>query len=301
MSLKEWIWGKAVAWLTRPMKGEILSPNDFECIMDSIRPADVLLVEGRTRVGEIIKILTRSSWSHSALCIGKLDDIKNPTTAALVRQHYDGDGSAPLLIEAELGRGTFVRPMTHYVNHHVRICRPTCLHYGDAGKVIASAAKHLGNEYDVHQLLDLARFVVPWWTIIPRRWHSSLFEHNAGIPTRTLCSTMLAHSFHKVDFPILPLIEEDREEGKLRLFKRNPRIFTPRDFDYSPYFSIIKCPLLRDGGTGFYHTLPWEDKSMHELSRPYMEDPDVLRIVRPSPADAQKTPATETAESGKTE
>ncbi len=25
---------------------------------------------------------------------------------------------------------------------------------------------------------------------------------------------------------------------------RNSRLFTPRDFDYSPYFDIIKCPHL---------------------------------------------------------
>lgn len=54
MSPKEWLWHKAVGWLTRPMAVEVLSPNDFGCVLDTIRAADVLLIEGRTRIGEII-------------------------------------------------------------------------------------------------------------------------------------------------------------------------------------------------------------------------------------------------------
>ncbi len=55
MSPKEWPWNKAGAWLTRPMAADVPSPNDFDCVLDGIRPADVPLIEGRTRIGEIIK------------------------------------------------------------------------------------------------------------------------------------------------------------------------------------------------------------------------------------------------------
>lgn len=72
MSPKERLWNKAVARLARPMAADVPSPNDFDCVLGSIRPADVLLVEGRTRIGEIIEIIARSSRSRSGPCIGGL-------------------------------------------------------------------------------------------------------------------------------------------------------------------------------------------------------------------------------------
>jgi hypothetical protein len=100
----------------------------------------------------------------------------------------------------------------------------------------------LGAAYEVRQLLDLARFFLPWG-IMPRRWRSSLFQHNAGSPTRTVCSCLLGEAFSSVDFPVLTFIDR-RDDGTLRFFKRNPKLFTPKDFDYSPYFDIIKYPFL---------------------------------------------------------
>ncbi|MEW8045856.1 MAG: hypothetical protein AB2805_05155, partial [Candidatus Thiodiazotropha sp.] len=45
-------------------------------------------------------------------------------------------------------------------------------------------------------------------------------------------------------------------------FKRNPRLFTPKDFDYSPYFDIIKYPFLGLDDLGVYRRLPWGDDSI---------------------------------------
>ena len=84
----------------------------------------------------------------------------------------------------------------------------------------------------------------------------SLFQHNAGEPTRTVCSSLIAEAFSSVDFPILPFIDRG-QDGSLRFFKRNPRLFTPRDFDYSPYFEIIKYPFLGLNDIGIYRKLPW--------------------------------------------
>ena len=107
----------------------------------------------------------------------------------------------------------------------------------------------------MRQLLDLARFIFPW-TILPRRWRSTLFAHNAGRPTRTVCSTVLAEAFMSVRFPILPILKGHRRSG-LALYPRNPRLFTPRDFDYSPYFEIIKYPYVAFEQSGTYRYLPW--------------------------------------------
>jgi hypothetical protein len=123
--------------------------------------------------------------------------------------------------------------------------------------VIGYAADKLGWGYNVRQLLDLARFLFPWG-LLPRRWRSSLFEHNAGAPTKTVCSSLLAEAFSAVHFPVLPLLERG-EDGRLRLHKRNFKLFTPRDFDYSPYFEIIKYPIFNFDEIALYRRLPWED------------------------------------------
>jgi hypothetical protein len=51
---------------------------------------------------------------------------------------------------------------------------------------------------------------------------------------------------------------EERRDGSLRMVPRNSRLFTPRDFDYSPYFDIIKCPHLGFGKHPTYRELPWD-------------------------------------------
>lgn len=229
---------------------------DFERICFEIRPCDVLLVEGRSRVSEVIKTITQSPWTHSALYIGRLHDIENPNVREHIQQFYDGDPNQRLLLEALLGEGTVIRPITAYEKDHLRICRPKGLSRADAQKVISFATKHLGYEYDVRQLLDLARFMFPYG-ILPRRWRSSLFQHNAGPSTRTVCSSLIAAAFSSVHFPIMPVVQHT-DQGGIRLYKRNFRLYTPRDFDYSPYFEIIKYPYLGLEDMAIYQKLPWD-------------------------------------------
>jgi hypothetical protein len=233
---------------------------DFNRLCYELRPGDIVLVEGRSRVSEVIKLITQSSWTHSALYIGRLYDIEDKSLREHLRQYYDGDPNERLLVEAMLGDGTIVSPVSKYRKDHLRICRPDKLSPTDAHRVIAYTIKRLGSAYDVRQLLDLARFFFPW-AILPRCWRSSLFQHNAGDPTRTVCSCLLAEAFSSVDFPILPFIDR-RDDGTVRFFKRNPRLFTPKDFDYSPYFNIIKYPFLGLDDLGLYRKLPWADERL---------------------------------------
>jgi hypothetical protein len=67
---------------------------------------------------------------------------------------------------------------------------------------------------------------------------------------------MIAESFGFVQFPILPLVKQDGETD-LQLFRRNPKLCTPRDFDYSPYFEIIKYPFMDFSHHSTYRLLPW--------------------------------------------
>jgi hypothetical protein len=253
--LHAWLWTRLTDWLTAESTTAHENLSDFDRLRYEIRPADVLLVEGRSRVSYIIKTITLSNWTHSALYIGRLNEIESPKTRSLVEAHYEGDPSEPLIIEALLGQGTIVAPLRKYRSYHVRVCRPSGLSRRDLQTVLHYSARQLGLSYDVRQILDLARFMFPYH-LLPRRWRSSLFEHNAGDPTRTVCSTMLAAAFHSVHFPVLPILVHD-DDGQVRLFKRNLKLFTPKDFDHSPYFDIIKYPLLAFDELAVYRTLPW--------------------------------------------
>lgn len=243
-----------VDWLTSEKQNTELPICDFERARYDLRPCDVILVEGRSRLSEVIKLITQSPWSHSCLYIGRLHDIDDPVMRDQLSQAYSGDPNVQLVIEGYLGKGTIVSPLEVYRTDNIRICRPRGLSRHDAQKIIAHAIHRIGSEYDVRQVLDLARFMIPW-SILPRHWRSSLFQHHVGLPTKTVCSTMIAEAFASIDFPILPVIRHHEETG-VELFARNPRLLTPRDFDYSPYFEIIKHPFVSFKESP-YQQLPW--------------------------------------------
>jgi len=251
-----WIRTAVVNWLKhkRPLPQTPLS--DFERIRQEVKPCDVILVEGRSRVSEVIKLITQSSWSHATLYIGRLHDIENPQLKEALGRYYQGNLDKQLIIESELGLGTVVRALTVYEREHLRICRPRGLGFSDSQKVIGYAIGRLGTSYDVRQVFDLARFLFPWF-IMPRRWRSSLFSAHPGKSTQTVCSTMIAEAFGHIPFPVLPLVKRIRE-GKVQLFMRNPKLCTPSDFDYSPYFDIIKYPFLDFHHHADQRLLPWQ-------------------------------------------
>ena len=251
-----WLGKKLTDWLIRDHQRPDLRRCDFERLSFEIRPGDVLLVEGRSRVSEVIKTITQSQWTHAALYIGRLHDIEDDNAREHVSWCYDGDATDQLIIEPMLGEGTIVTPLRHYADDHVRICRPKGLTPNDARRVVNYAIQHLGKVYDVRHLLDLARFIFPY-SFLPRRWRSSLFEHNAGTSTKTVCSTLIAEAFSAIHFPVLPVIHRT-ENGQLKLYRRNTKLYVPKDFDNSPYFEIIKYPLLGLDDVAIYRQLPWD-------------------------------------------
>src|SRR5688572_28857309 len=57
---------------------EPYTPSDPTSLRSVIEPGDVLLVEGDNRISAIIKYLTQSTWSHSALFVGPIDGASEP-------------------------------------------------------------------------------------------------------------------------------------------------------------------------------------------------------------------------------
>ncbi len=253
---------KITNWLMRDAPPKKFPLSNFDKMRYEIRPCDVLLFEGRSRVSEVIKLITQSPWSHAALYIGRLHDIENKLLRARVKEFYNGDENEQLIIESLLGKGTIVSPLSNYIHDHARICRPKGITHKDSQQVIGFVIGHLGVAYDVRHIFDLFRFLFPW-VMIPRRWRSTLFSHNASGRLREICSCLLAESFDSVKFPILPLIKEHEETG-IELIPRNPRLFTPSDFDYSPFFEIIKYPIFDMSlSQSMYRHLPWNQHGVY--------------------------------------
>jgi len=254
-SFTDWVINKTGHWLLKNEPPRRAYLCDFSQICQEVRPGDVLLIEGRNRVSRIISQITRSPWSHAALYAGRLDEIPGKHLQETIKCFNTYPNNTQLLIESEVGEGTITSPLSKYEFDHIRILRPQGLDQSDINRVIAFAVGRLGRKYAVRHVLDLARFLFPWG-LFPRRWRSSLFQHNALKPTEDICSSMIADAFHSVDFPILPLVKHD-SENNLELIQRNPRLFTPSDFDYSPYFNVIKYPIFKLNKDYTTKELPW--------------------------------------------
>jgi hypothetical protein len=246
-----------IKWLTNDREPVGFPLCDFGRICYEIKPCDVLLIEGRSRISDAIRAITQSSWSHAVLYIGRLHDIADHSIRDVIQGKFTYELDTQLIIESVLGKGTIISPISSYKKDHIRICRPRGLSPQDAQKVISYASNKIGNTYDIRQIFDLGRFLLPW-SIIPKRFSSKLFAHDASESTKDVCSSMIAEAFSSIDFPILPFIQEtENGNNSIELITRNPMLYTPRDFDYSPYFEIIKYPFVEFGNYTMYRNLPW--------------------------------------------
>lgn len=223
-------------------------------ILRCLRPGDVLLIEGNTRLSAIIKYLTQSTWSHAALYVGAPNG-----------KDGDVDFDTPVLLEAEAEEGVHLSPLAKYFGFNKRICRPFGLSEEERRKVVAAATRSLGEQYDAHHIIDLLRYLFPY-PPVPVALRRRMLAVGAGDPTRAICSTLIAQAFYSVNYPILPAptqIRPDQESAisvspfvAREVFHiKKTSLFTPRDFDVSPYFSIVN-PLV--GSKFDYHNLVWE-------------------------------------------
>lgn len=257
MRFTKWIVDRFIKWLIKEKPATGIPLCNFRRIRSVIKPGDVVLVEGRSLASRLIKLVTHSSWSHAALFIGSLDKITDVATRRLVAEHYDGPPHRFLIIEALMDRGVVVSDMQNeYGQHHIRICRPNGLAEEDNARVIRFIANHLGCLYDFRYIIDLLRYLTPL-KIIPRHWGTKLHWHYTREEHKAVCSSMLARAYMTVSFPIIPVVELN-SEGEMVMYRRNFRTMAPRDFDVSPYFEIIKYPLLNANDVTDYHNLPWD-------------------------------------------
>jgi hypothetical protein len=255
-------------YLERPVAGyEPFTPSDPAALTASLKPGDVLLVEGNNKISGVIKYLTQSTWSHAALYVGPLGG------------RVTADGEPHTLIEAEVGIGVDSAPLSKYTRFHTRVCRPVGLVADDCDKVCAYAIERIGLEYDLKNIIDLMRYLMP--LPVPQRWRRRALALGSGDPTRIICSALIAQAFESVRYPILPKIThmESRVARRQLLEIRHHSLYAPRDFDISPYFAVVK-PTIENGFQ--YKNLHWADlplPPMDEVGEISPADADAITLV----------------------
>lgn len=233
--------GSALArYLTAPRHEHNAAPRtSIDQLRIKLRPADVLLVEGSSRTSVAIKYLTQSSWSHAAIYVGSL-------------LAESGVSSGHCIVEADANDGVRSAGLEQFESLHWRICRPIGLSESELRAVANYCITRIGHQYDMRNVFDLARYLLPT-PPVPLRWRRRMISLGSGDPTRAICSTLIAQAFQSIRYPILPIVETRSAaspdclgciEELMRI--RHHSLFTPRDFDMSPYFAVLK-PTIESG------------------------------------------------------
>ncbi|HYP63245.1 MAG TPA: lipo-like protein [Acidocella sp.] len=222
-------------FLTQQVPVEPALPVDITALTHLLHKGDIILVEGHLRISSAVKYLTQSTWSHAVLYIGH-----------------------STCIEADLLEGVRRFKLADLAPFRIRICRPISLTPEDADIIIAHATARLGVQYDLKHVFDLARYLVP--LPVPRSWRRRAIALGSGDPTRAICSTLVAESFQTAGYPVLPEIPPPPHDpatgrsAKEIYHIHDTGLFTPRDFDLSPFFHVIKPEMPRPFN---HHNLIW--------------------------------------------
>ena len=288
--LRRWLVDRIVDYLMEPLPHyERRVRNDLEALLASVSKADVILIEGDQRVSAIIRYLTQSSWSHSAIYIGDELLRRGGERAAWARQLF-GEAAHHLVVEA-LPRGVVASPLLKYVDFNLRVCRPHKLRAEHRRLIMDEAVAAIGWRYDLRNVFDLARYLIPV-RLVPPRWRAAALHFGSGQPTEVICSSLIARLFYRVRFPIQPTLElgapaaapAGRSGAALvrRVFgqpsaaytgifrMRHPTLITPRDFDLSPFFEIVKLNPVAKGEFDYSRIL-WAEDDEEE------DDPETVK------------------------
>ena len=161
--------------------------------------------------------MTQSTWTHAAIYVGPVLD------------KYTESGEPHVLVEANIGEGVVTAPLSKYRNFATRILPPGRT---DAARprvrVPVDVIACIGLAYDVKNIIDLARYLLP--LPVGRKWRQRTTRLGSRDPRRIICSALIAQAFQRVRFPILASAQRHAPET------RDPSLYTPRDFDVSPLF-----------------------------------------------------------------
>lgn len=216
-------------------------PNDVDRLRAELRPGDVVLVEGKSRISRVIMTLTQSSWSHAGMYIGDaLLRWGGPHAEEALDQF--GPEAAYLVLESDMAEGVRVKPVAWYADHNLRVCRPQGLSVEHLEHVVAEMLRHLGLRYDRRNIFDLGRYLTPF-QLLPARWRRRPLYLGSSSSREVICSALIAKAFYQVGYPVQPLVGVASGSGRGTVIARHPSYIMPRDFDLSANFQVLKINL----------------------------------------------------------
>ena len=238
--------------------------NNMHKLYAVIKPGDVLLVEGRSEMSRIVKLLTNSHWSHSASYVGNALIRSDRIDRDVYLKKY-GDGADYMLIEAFSGEGVVASPLKKYKDHNIRLCRPYGITEPDVNQVLEQLISKLGMHYDDQNIIAIAMMALHsvWRPRSSQTIRACLGNCN---DYEVICSGMIAQAFQSVGYPIVPDLgpraSGDGFSGENPygggLIMRHYTQITPKDYDLSPNFEIVKFNII--GTSNFDYKSLWVDK-----------------------------------------
>jgi uncharacterized protein YycO len=169
-----------VAALARYLAGPVSRPaasGDVLALAGLLRPGDVILTEGNSRVAALVRRVTRSRWAHVSVYVGPLEA---------------GD-DARCVVEADISAGVRAVPLCEFKGQRARIVRPQSLTDADRQRLVDWLVGHIGAPYDLAYAWALGRSLLN--LPAPRTMVQDA--------KRFICSSLLAQAFLFVGHPIV--------------------------------------------------------------------------------------------------
>lgn len=212
-------------YLAKPFEElSMLTTVDRQALAAVLRRGDVLLSAGNTRCAELVKRLTRSTWSHVSMYVGPLEDGPNPLC----------------IVEADIKDGVRAIRLSDLDARRISVLRPMRLDDTERARLAESVLRHIGSEYDLAHAWLLARslFVRRWWARL-----RSVPTTMGRSATRFICSSLIAQAFALIGHSIIPAGEtvSDREA--------RDKFLVPADFERASLFAIVWPVNVRDEQT----------------------------------------------------
>lgn len=208
--------GALALYLAQPVKhyGPATTANP-ESLSAVLRHADVLLTDGNTRVAALVRRITRSSWSHVSMYVGPLEEGPDPHC----------------IVEADIAVGVRSVRLSELKGLHIRVLRPTDVNDVDRRRLADWVVSRIGAEYDLAHAWalgrDLLRLPLPAQLLPPPTMAQSA--------TRFICSSLVAHAFALIGYPILPA-----QMAVTAAPTVDHRYLTPGDFESAPVFEVVQ-------------------------------------------------------------
>jgi hypothetical protein len=206
--------GALALYLAQPVgRASAATIADLQSLAAILDRGDVLLSDSNTRVAALVRLVTRSTWSHVAMYVGPLEEGPDPRC----------------IVEADIAAGVRSIRLSELNVLQVRVLRPIRLNEGDRYRLADWVVCRIGSEYDLAHAWALGRNLLP----LPTRLRSSP-GNMANSATRFICCSLLAHAFARVGHPIRPVRVQVSPAAVV-----DDRNLTPGDFERAAPFEVV--------------------------------------------------------------